>query len=551
MKILGISLGHDTNFCLAEDGQIIEVIEAERFFRQKHYKLHATDLSEGDKLSGFQYVNINELKTFLNKIKNKWGSEYDYVAVQNQKREEEYQNLKKLLQEEGIFYNEIKNFDHHYSHACSSFFTSPFDDALILSYDGAGNDGYTILYQGKGNKINRINSFDIKFGASYNNFGYMVGIKPDNSGTSSGKTMGLASYGKPIKEWIPFFEKHITTYNKKPRKQVEGLQSYGNIHTTNWDFIAGNCCSTEETLTPKDATSHSIAATGQHAWTNLVINMLTDYKHISRNLCVVGGCALNGTTNYKIQKLKLFENFHFIPNPSDCGLSMGAALAAFYEKTDKLFKGHNEEYLNPYLGEEAYDKDQLECLKLEYGNLTLNSDQAAKHVAELICQDKIVGVIRGRYEIGPRALGNRSILCNSQNKEMRDIVNHKVKHREWYRPFAPVCTLEDSDKFFTNEHELPYMSAICYTKEEHRDALPSVTHVDGSARLQTISSSQNKFLYDTLKEIEKINNYPICLNTSFNPKGEPILNYYEAGLRMLHSTELDYVLIENILFWKK
>jgi carbamoyltransferase len=148
-------------------------------------------------------------------------------------------------------------------------------------------------------------------------------------------------------------------------------------------------------------------------------------------------------------------------------------------------------------------------------------------------------------------LGNRSIFCNPLNRNMKDILNSKVKHREWYRPFAPLVTAEHAVKYFTSVDDIPYMSVICYTQKEYRDALPSITHVDGSARLQTIRKEQNIFIYDFLKEFEKLSGFPIVLNTSFNPRGEPILNYCHVALEMLDKTDLDLVLIEDVFFCKK
>ncbi|HND50016.1 MAG TPA: carbamoyltransferase C-terminal domain-containing protein, partial [Anaerolineales bacterium] len=182
--------------------------------------------------------------------------------------------------------------------------------------------------------------------------------------------------------------------------------------------------------------------------------------------------------------------------------------------------------------------------------LDLDSELVATILAKLVNLDYMVGVIRGRYEVGPRALGNRSILCNPLNKDMKDIVNKKVKHREWYRPFAPIAISERAADYFTNTSDIPYMSVICYTKPEYQEVLPSITHVDGSSRLQTVGQDAHPFMHRTLKEFEKLTGMPIMLNTSFNPGGEPILNYYAVGLEMLKSTELDFVLIENTLFCK-
>tara|TARA_R110000824_G_scaffold88773_7_gene218113 strand:- start:81 stop:1766 length:1686 start_codon:yes stop_codon:yes gene_type:complete len=556
MKILGISLGHDSNFCIIEDGEIKYIIESERFFRQKHYKLQSIKREEGNYNNGFQVCNTKDLKIILNQIKNKHGSTFDYIAVQNQKRAGEYNNLKTLLAAMGFKYKSIENFNHHLSHAAGAFFTSPFKDSLILSFDGAGNDGNSIILKGDRNKIKYIKRASIKFGNSYNNLGYIGNIGADVSGCTAGKTMGITSYGDIIDEWLPLIKKHILSYSKARRKRVRGLSNYGKRHSIQWSHIdkieelKSYMKGKDSKLDVHNKVYQDLGKTFQVAWTECVVDFLRKYSHISKNLCITGGCALNGVTNYVIEKSGLFEKVHFMPNPSDCGLSMGAALLSYYKNSGSEFSGKST-YLSPYLGEDIYDKEKLPALKDSYKNKTISEADCPGFLANLICKDKIVGVIRGNSEIGPRALGNRSILCNSQNKEMRNILNEKVKNREWFRPFAPVCTYEDSKKYFTNDNEIPYMSVICYTKDEHKESLPSVTHVDGSCRLQTITKKQNAFLHSTLKEIEKINGLPICLNTSFNPGGEPILNYCEVGLQMLKDTDLDYVLIEDTIFWQK
>jgi carbamoyltransferase len=298
---------------------------------------------------------------------------------------------------------------------------------------------------------------------------------------------------------------------------------------------------------PEHKDSQDLAATVQHAWTEEVMRLIREYKGGDKNLCIVGGCALNGTTNYVIDKSELFDRTHFIPNPSDCGLAGGAALYVHYSLNNNNFAGEKE-YFSPYLGSEPYDRDKFNELKNRYPHKEVAIEDLPKVLAKLVSKDLIVGFINDRYEVGPRALGNRSILCNPLNKDMRDILNNKVKHREWYRPFAPMVTEEDASKYFTNPRPVPYMSVICDTREEYRDKLPSVTHVDGSARIQTVSESAHPLIYKALKEFEKIAGMPIFLNTSYNPAGEPILNFLEVGLDMLDRTDMDLVIIGNTVF---
>lgn len=576
-SILGVSLGHDTSFAHIVNGKVVAVMEAERFFRQKRYKLHCITMEPGKHISGYQYVSLDDMELFLGMVANEWGTTFDALAVQNQGRAEEFKNFQQILEKLGFKFGSTHHVDHHLSHAALAFFSSPFKDALVLSYDGEGNDGQTIIFGAKGNKIEYLHNDPIRFGQSYNNMGYIVGIKPEVEGTTSGKVMGLTAYGEPIKEWMPYARDYIKKYVKAAPRQIDGLNSYGKAHRINDVSVRDipdlkqylvseeeNADSLKDTIKkvvglnktvlrlngPEDKTAQNFAATVQSAWTEAVIDLLKPYFGKYENLCIVGGCALNGVTNYEIQQLGVFNATHFVPNPSDCGLSAGAALYVYWNSgTNGAFDGYGE-YFSPYLGSEVFDKNDLPALRAQYPHIDLHSEQSTAILANLVYSDYMVGVIRGKYEVGPRALGNRSILCNPLNKDMKDIVNKKVKHREWYRPFAPIAIAERAADYFTNTDDIPYMSVICYTKPEYREVLPSITHVDGSSRLQTVGQEMHPFMHQTLKEFEKLSGMPIMLNTSFNPGGEPILNYYAVGLEMLKSTELDFVLIENTLFCK-
>lgn len=576
-SILGVTLGHDTSFAHVVNGKIMAVMEAERYFRQKRYKLHCQTMEPGKHINGYQYVSIDDMELFLGLVAKEWGNTFDALAVQNQGRVEEFKNFQQILARLGFKFSSVHHVDHHLSHAALAFFSSPFKDSLVLSYDGEGNDGQTIIFGAKGNQIEYLHNDPIRFGQSYNNMGYIVGIKPEVEGTTSGKVMGLTAYGEPVQDWMPYAREYIKKYVKAVPRKIKGLNSYGKAHRIN-DVAVRDIPDLKQYLVPdddnktdlksqvkkavgmtntvlrlngpEDKTAQNFAATIQSVWTEAVIELLKPYFGKYENLCVVGGCALNGVTNYEIQQLGVFKETHFIPNPSDCGLSAGAALYVYWNMGDNgTFDGYGE-YYSPYLGSEVFDKNDLPTLRNQYPHLDLEADRVAAILAGLVYADNMVGVIRGRYEVGPRALGNRSILCNPLNKDMKDIVNKKVKHREWYRPFAPIAISEGAANYFTNTSDIPYMSVICYTKPEYRQILPSITHVDGSSRLQTVGQDAHPFMHKTLKEFEKLSGMPIMLNTSFNPGGEPILNYYAVGLEMLKSTELDFVLIENTLFCK-
>jgi carbamoyltransferase len=577
VNVLGISLGHDSSVALVENGRVLGIMEAERLFRQKRYKLHAVTLEPGQKPSGFQQVDIEDLRRFLTMAAAEWGTSFDAIAVQNQGRRDELANLETVLAEQGIRTRTVRHVDHHLSHAALAYYTSPFADALILSYDGMGNDGFTVLFRGQGPALEYLERDPHQFGRSYNNLGYIAGVHPDIAGSTSGKTMGLAAYGEHRPDWAPFATDYVRRYEKLPPRAVTGLVDHGKSHRINSlaldripelqpfvheaapDEGAGMRATlaalvkgrpTELRLPgPEHALAQALANTVQQAWSDEVLALLTKVRSTSRNIAVVGGCALNGVTNYQIEQSGLFERTHFLPNPTDCGLSAGAALHAYYALSGSAFTGYGD-YLTPYLGSEVFDRGELAVLRQRFPHrrLEVPADRLAGILASLVHQNLIVGVIRGRYEVGPRALGNRSIFCNPTNPSMREVLNARVKHREWYRPFAPVIAAEDAARYFTNAADIPYMSVICFTRPEHRDLLPSITHVDGSARLQTVRRDQHPFLHEALKAFERLSGVPIFLNTSFNPGGEPILNYCRVGLEMLESTDLDLVLIDDELF---
>ena len=586
MKILGIHLGHNSHFALIEDGIVKSVFEAERFYRFKGFKLHAYTLEPKKIISSYQYVNVQELIDSLQFCLSQWGYSYDFVGVECQGRKKEFKNLQIILKDLGVKYKGIELVNHHLSHASSVFFTSKFKKALILSYDGYGNDGVTLLFHGEGNKISYLKSFLLSLGRVYNNASYILKIKPDVTGQGAGKIMGLAGYGKIRKKWIPAIQKHIIHYKKRISYPIKGVRTYGKGHPTNSDFIEvikdfkpyfkvetpiwakigfniahklklyriRNFISNKKGYfqfnSEMDEISQDFMKTFQKVWTDVVINLFKKYEKNYKHFCITGGCALNGITNYYFLKRWGWKNVYLIPNPSDCGLGIGAALKVYWQRSGKRFEGYPG-YYDPYVGMELFDKDKLKYYKENFSNRVVPHGKYISTLAKLIYNSKVIGLIQEKCEIGPRALGNRSILCNPAILDMKKILNEKVKHREWFRPFAPVCTLKDAPIYFTSEGPINYMSVICYTREEFRDKLPSITHVDGTARLQTITREQNPFLYDLLKEFEKLSGYPILLNTSLNPRGEPILNYLKVGLEMIENTGLDYIAYNNTIFGKE
>ena len=585
MKILGIHTGHHSHFCLIEDGTVKSIYESERFSNFKAHKLHALSLEEKDILASYQFCNVKEFKDALQYCLTLWGKEFDYIGIENQGRVEELENIKIILKEFNVKYKEIEQVNHHLSHACGIYFTSPYPKALVLSFDGSGNDGKTILFHAEGNNVSYLKKHKLSLGRVYNNLGFILNVKPEIFGQTAGKIMGLAGFGDLHKEWIPYIRKHILSYRKIAQLPTTGPKIFGKGHIINsiyldnikelkpyhvngrsWakiilkiadklglqpivNFINRKWMGHIQLDGEKNKISQDLMKTFQHTWTEIVLELLEEVDREYEKFCITGGCALNGITNYYILKKYGWDNVFLIPNPSDCGLAIGASLKVYWDHSGLPFNGYNG-YYDPYVGMELFDKDKLEEYKKEVPNRVIPSEKYIDILARLLNDGKIIGLIQGKCEIGPRALGNRSILCNPSILDMKRILNEKVKHREWFRPFAPICTLEDSPRFFTVDGEINYMSVICYTKEEYRDKLPAITHVDGTARLQTITKDQNPFIYKLLKNIEKYSTYPILLNTSLNPRGRPILNYLKISLEMLKDTGMDYTAYNNIIFGK-
>ena len=242
--MLGVTLGHDTSFALVEDDRLLRDAQAERWFRQKHYKLHCESLEPGKHPSGFQDVSIEDLEHFLSLVAAEWGTSFDAVAVQNQGRRQEYENLLTILRRNGFEFGLAEQLDHHLSHAASAFYTSPFEEALVLSYDGGGNDGYTVLFKADGRDgISFLDRAEIHFGSSYNNLGYIAGIRPDISGTSSGKTMGLAAYGRAHDEWLaPRAPTCTTTASDPSGRSKDLLRTARRTSSTRSDSIGSPSC---------------------------------------------------------------------------------------------------------------------------------------------------------------------------------------------------------------------------------------------------------------------------------------------------------------------
>jgi carbamoyltransferase len=349
--------------------------------------------------------------------------------------------------------------------------------------------------------------------------------------------MGLASYGKVIEEWVPHF---IEFYKSDPNGN-----HFGPWDTTGYYDFESKINALGEKIGVKfdvfdrlkDELEYNVAATSQRAFEEAFLEVVKPYmeQYPDLPICVAGGCGLNIIFNTRL--VKEFGKKVFVgPGPNDCGIALGAMLNVLkpQEAFDATYSGltlQDFDSLSQYIHDSSVNFTTTKC----------DIEVLAKDILE----GKIVGVARGRAEHGPRALGNRSIICNPSIADMKDVLNEKVKHREWYRPFAPVVRLEDVSKYFEWEGESRWMSFCPTVREEWREKLSAITHVDGTARVQTVTREQNEWLYDLLTEFEKQNGVGVLLNTSFNLDGRPILSTIKDAFKILQDTQMDCLILEN------
>jgi carbamoyltransferase len=568
MKILGLNSYHgDSSACLVIDGKLIAAVAEERFKREKHwsglplesinYCLKEANISIDD--VDYIAINRNPKANFLRKLI--WTLIHQPSSRLIKNRAE---NLKKILtiKEDILSHfqsknNSIKTFyiEHHLAHAASTFFVSPFEESAILTIDGFGDFVSTLLAYGKGNKIYPIKRifFPHSLGLFYLTITQFLGFW--NYGDEY-KVMGLAAYGKPI--YLDKFKKIV-----KLKKDGSGFQldtSYF-LHiskgaTSTWfnqkpvidrmfsDKFIKEFGKPREPNTEINQRDMDLAASLQ-ALTEEIYFALLNYLYKvtkSQNICLAGGVALNSSANGKIFERTPFKEIFIQPAASDDG---GAIGAAFYLWNHILNQKRSFIMEHAYWGPK-YSEDEIE-LALKKSNLNyvkLKDEELLPKVAKDIADGKIVGWFQGRMEFGPRALGNRSIVVDPRRKEMKDILNERIKRREWFRPFAPSILEEEVDKWFEINYPEPFMIKTYKWKEEKRHLVPAVVHEDGTGRLQTVSKKTNPRYWQLIKEFQNLTGIPIVLNTSFN-ENEPIVNKPEEAIDCFLRTKMDVLVLEN------
>jgi len=590
MNILGISAYyHDSAAALVRDGQIIAAAQEERFTRKKHdscFPLHAVRycLAEGgvtgsslDAVAFYdkpitKFARLMEtyfsvaplgLQSFMSAIPI-WLKQKLWIPVE----------IEKSLEAAGVS-TATKMFfpEHHESHAASAFYPSPYPSAAILTVDGVGEWATSTIAHGQGNRITILKElrFPHSLGLLYSAFTYFTGFRV-NSGEY--KLMGLAPYGEPkyaglIKDkLVEIFDDGSIRLNLEYFGYLDGLRM------TNDRFAAlfgGPARRAESEITRREM---DIAASIQQVTEEIVLKMARHAGSVTgeKHLCLAGGVALNCVANGRLLREKVFEDIWIQPAAGDAGGALGAALAVWHQVLDKprTADGKRDKMKGALLGPEFSDDEIEAFLKARgYPARKLGPTEWAPVIAGLINDRKVIGLLQGRMEFGPRALGSRSIIGDARSPEMQSVMNLKIKYRESFRPFAPSCLVERTSDYFGLDRPSPYMLLVAQVQKARcksvsgadkvplrdrvhqvRSDIPAITHVDYSARVQTVSREDNPRYHDLIEAFDALTGYGVIINTSFNVRGEPIVCTPEDAYRCFMRCEMDYLALGSWLLDK-
>jgi len=587
MNILGISaFYHDSAACLVRDGEIIAAAQEERFTRKKHDFNFPTNAVEyclkeaGISAEELDYVGFYD-KPFI-KFERIL---YSYLAYAPIGIKSFFKSIplwikqklfiRDIIKKELGYRGKVLFPEHHESHAASAFYPSPFSEAAILTVDAVGEWATTSYGIGKDNDINITSElrFPHSLGLLYSAFTYYTGFKVNSS---EYKVMGLAPYGEPeyvdliLRELVDLKEDGSFKLNMKYFNYCTGLTMTNNRFNK---LFGGPPRKPESKITQREM---NLARSIQVVTEEIVLRMVNHiYKETGKkNLCLAGGVALNCVSNGRLLREGPFGNLWIQPAAGDAGGALGVALLIWYKylgnnrKLDEVRVSQKTSYLgNCYTDKEIEDflkKDEIPFEKLSTGEIP-------PRIAELIAGENVIGWFEGRMEFGPRSLGSRSIIGDPRSKEMQSVMNLKIKYRESFRPFAPTVLREHVSDYFDIDCESPYMLLVANIKDEKRvrmsdeeeklfgleklkvtrSDVPAITHVDYSARIQTVTKDDNPLFYGVIEEFYKKTGCPMIVNTSFNVRGEPIVCRPEEAFKCFMRTEMDYLIMGSYLLDKK
>jgi carbamoyltransferase len=564
MYILGLTTMGDSAASLIRDGQLIAAVEEERFSRKKHHSGFPFKAIQfcldhaGITLKDVEHVG-HYWKPWILRHKAIQAAKSAFISSDMFKARADrgiaqvsesylgmFKHPKRLREHFGPSNFKFHYLEHHQTHAASAFFVSPFDSAAIMTWDGTGEDTTTLFSRGKANKIEVLKRIKLphSLGQFYSAVTNYIGF--DMFAGDEWKVMGLAAYGKP--KYYDFFrEKVLTTDgNGGFRFDISVLDHHLAKHYKFPDAIVNELGPPR--LPGAELTEHhwDIACSAQKALEDTAIHLIKDLKQMTdeENLCMAGGVAFNSVMNGRIFHETPFKRFYVQAAAGDAGCSLGAAMMVWHQKLGNPRKFEmNSAYWGPGFSNDAC-RAALDAAGLKY--TTLTDDELLPKLAKMISDGAIVGWFNGRMELGPRALGARSFLADPRRADMREILNDKVKLREWFRPLAPSMLEEHGAEVFGVEHHDPFMITVIKVAEEYKSKIPAVVHVDGTARPQMVNKETNPRYWNLINEFKKLTGIPMLLNTSFNVQ-EPIVCSPQDAINTFKNSNFDALVLENNL----
>jgi len=595
MYILGVSaFYHDSAAFIINDGKIVAAAQEERFTRKKHddcFPAHAIQYCLNE--AGIKYSQIENV-VFYEKPFMKFERLLEtYLAFAPRGFKSFASSMplwvKEKLFQKSILIKELENTlgkdinwrdrllfsEHHLSHAASAFYPSPFENAAVLTLDGVGEWTTTSLALGKGNNLTVLKEiyFPHSLGLLYSAFTYYTGFKV-NSGEY--KVMGLAPYGEP--KYADLIKEKLIKISDDGsfRLDMSYFDYCTGLSMTNkkfHDLFGGPPRESEKNITQREM---DLASSVQKVTEEIILKLAKGIAKDTgeKNLCLAGGVALNCVANGILAKEKIFDNIWIQPAAGDAGGALGAALAVWHivkGKPRNKLKNQDQmcgSFLGPIFSNNEIEKSLKECGAIFH---KLSSNNLINKVAEELADKKAVGWMQGRMEFGPRALGGRSILADPRSPSMQKQLNLKVKYRESFRPFAPSILIENVSEWFEHNNESPYMLLVANLKKNRRkkmtekekalfgidklniprSSVPAITHVDYSARIQTVHKETNPKYYAVIKKFKEITGVPLVVNTSFNVRGEPIVCSPEDAFRCFMGTGLDVLAVGDFILFKE
>lgn len=567
MYILGLSYNyHDAAACLVRDGVPVAAVEEERFSRRKHdprfpqqaiaYCLRQAGIGAGD-LAGVAFYEkpLRKLERLLGTAALHRGAEAPAEMVAGEISGFLHESLlvEQLMAAHFGYTGKVYYSEHHLSHAASAFYPSPFAEAAVLTVDGVGEWATTAEFMGSAAGLTALREirYPHSLGLLYSAMTAYLGFRVNDD---EYKVMGLASYGQPtLKHDI---DRLLTLHDDGSYALDMQYFSFDRTRARMFtDALVDLLGPARHVDDPIETRHQAIAASLQLATEEAMLNLTSHLARTSgaEHLCMAGGVAYNCVANSRVQQSGAFKRVWVQPAAGDSGCAMGAALEVSARLSGGARRGAgaapmpHSAYLGPSFTDAEIEEKLIEA-GLDYDRHTPESLCAA--TASLLHRNFIIGWFQGRMEFGPRALGSRSILANPCNPDMKDILNARVKFREEFRPFAPAVLKEAADVYFEMFDESPYMLFTPRVREGMGDKIPSVTHVDGTARVQTVTDDTNPLFYQLLQAFGALSGTPVLINTSFNVRGEPIVTLPENAIYCFLHTDIDFLVIGNFIVRK-